>query len=530
MKTNRTVALILSICLLLMGSVPITASVDYNQKIRVGLKSKYEKVNSIEIHNHSLVLGYELNNIWQAEQVMTSNSGYIIEPATGYFLVSEAYYDTAEKCLDQVKSLKNQSFNAYVGNESPGIWKIYIGNNKTEEEAKTTLSQLQSIQEIDFTIEADNGLRTILRDGNNEYQYILENDFAQSSFATNDIIKGVSVIDLGDRSYRGIIEVGRYNKTGITAINVISMEDYLYGVVPSEIPSSWPHESLKAQAVAARSFAVYNAYINRKYSNEPYTICDTVTSQVYKGFDGESSACNQAVNETYQEVIYYGDSVIPAYFFSSSGGHTEDSQNVWSGTVAYLKGVPDIYETEPATQPWLQSLTSAEIKSLLAKNNVNIGDIIDIEVTSYTNAGRAMSLIIKGTQGEHELVKETMRVWLGLKSRKFDLIKSSDTPVESYEAANSASIKSALYKNAYVMDSSLQMTSLNLNNNQLIVVSSDNIHSIPTITGKSDTFTFVGQGSGHGVGMSQSGAKGMAQAGFTYKEILEYYYSGTTVK
>lgn len=528
MKHYRAISLALMLCILFIGGADASSSNEYNKKIRVGLKSLYEKVDAIEINNQSLILGYELNGEWKAEYVMTSNSGYTVKPASYHFLISQQYYETADECLKQVENLISQGYIAYAGNASPGIWKVYIGDAKTEDEAKTILNQVQLNSELNYEILKDNGLRTFLM--NQDTTIVLENSFSQSSFATNDIVKGVSVINLGSKSYRGIIEVGRYNKAGVTAINIVTMEDYLYGVVPSEIPSSWPKESLKAQAVAARSFAVYNTLINKKYTNEPYTICDTVSSQVYKGYTGESVACNQAVNETYQRVIYYGDSVIPAYFFSSSGGHTEDSQNVWSGTVAYLKGVPDIYETEPSVEPWLQAITSSEIKSLLAKNSVNVGDIVDVEVTSYTKAGRAMTLNIIGTSGEYELVKETMRVWLGLKSRKFNLVKSSDTPIESFDAVNSANTKTARYNNSYVIDGTMQTKSLDLNNDQLIILSSDNIHSIPTIAGKSNTFIFVGQGSGHGVGMSQSGAKGMAQQGFTYKEILEYYYTGAKVK
>lgn len=528
MKHYIIIALTLILCLLSIGGSTATSSIDYNKDIRVGLKSLYEKVDSIHINNQSLILGYELNSDWTSEYVMSSNSGYTIKPAAYYFLVSEQYFETVDDCLSKVKALNSKGYQAYAGNASPGIWKVYVGDASTESEAQSILNQVESLEGLNYEIVKDNGLRTFLT--NQETTLILENSYAHSSFKTNDIVKGVSVIDLGDRSYRGMIEVGRYNKSGVTAINIVSLEDYLYGVVASEMPSSWPKEALKAQAVATRSFAVYYAYINKKYTNEPYTICDTVTSQVYKGFNGESTACNQAVNETYQKIIYYGESVIPANFFSTSGGHTEDSQNVWSGTVGYLKAVPDIYETEPAVEPWVQSFTASEVKSLLAKNNVNIGNIVDIQVTDYTSSGRAMALKVIGTSGEHELVKETMRAWLGLKSRKFTLITSSDQSRTSFDAINSAGVKNAQYNNAYVMNSSMQATSLNLNNNQLIAISGDNIHSIPTLSGKSDTFIFVGQGSGHGVGMSQSGAKGMALQGFTYKEILEYYYTGTVVK
>lgn len=505
-----------------------TETVD-QQKIRVGLKSLYETVDKIEIHNTSVILGYEVNGQWQPEKELIDSTGFYVIPTTGYYLVSSTTFGSYESSQMQVDVLVQQGLSASAGSVSPGIWKVYIGSFSTVEEANSALSGISG--DITWEVTADNGLRTLIVAKQTGQKLVMENATYTAQFSTNDNVNQVAVINLGSRSYRGKMEIGRYKKAGVTAINVLPINQYLYSVVPSEIPSSWPIESIKAQTIAARNYAVYYTSIGSKYPNEAYDVCDTVSSQVYKGYTNESLAAIQAVNETAGKLIYYQDKIILANYFSTSGGHTEDSQNVWSGTVAYLTGVPDIYETEPEAKPWVITLKSSDIEATLAKNGVNIGTVLDVQVTSYTEAGRAMTLKIVGSSGNYELTKETMRTFLGLPSRKFTLVKEGYTPVKDFYAIQGISTVSTInIDTAYIQSSTGSPQQISSSLKQINIVSADNIASIPTMAGEAGTYIFVGMGSGHGVGMSQSGAKGMAKAGFTYDEILEYYFTGTEVK
>jgi stage II sporulation protein D len=390
--------------------------------------------------------------------------------------------------------------------------------------------EINSLYGLTYSVNGDNGQRTVM-----EYSYsypvIFENAYLQATFISNDLVDNVNVLNLGERSYRGKMEVGRYGGSQLTAINIVPLNEYLYGVLPGEMPSTWPLEAQKAQAVAARNYGIYYALLHEKYPDKAYEICDTTSSQVYKGFLIEEALAKQAVDETAGMLIYYSDTVIPAYFFSSSGGHTESSENVWSGEVPYLTGVSDIYETDPEREPWLVSLTANEIGDKLAKYDVNIGSILDVEVSGYSEAGRALSLNITGTNGEYELVKETIRYWLGFDSRKFTLVKSDYVPDTTYDVLGSNGNTTTMdYSNIYVIDGNNTTSKLSPVNSQVIVTSDENIYNYPTLTGQNDTYIFVGEGWGHGVGMSQSGAKGMAIAGFTYDQILEHYYTGTEVR
>ncbi len=510
------------------SSNKIYAKTDIPDYLRVGLIQYYEHVTSITLNNTTLIMGYEVKGGWVKEHMFTSETGYLFQPYTHFILISDQIYNTYEEALEQVQILRQQGFKAYVGSSTSSVWRVFIGDPKTKAEAQNILEQVGTASSLNFQIASDNGLRTMMVLSSLE-TVIFDNAILHSQFMTMDTTYGAPVLDLGERRYREKVEIGRYNDKGLTVVNVIDLEQYLYGVVPAEVGASWPIEALKAQAVAARSYALYDTINNT--SNHIYDVCDTTGSQVYKGFDIEKDTTNEAIDLTKHQLIYFGDLLVYSCFFSSSGGHTENSENVWSGTVPYLKGVPDIYETSPEKKPWVKEITATEIRDCLGRYDVYIGDIVDVVPLDYTDAGRVLNLRIVGTQGEHILTKETIRRYLNLYGRKFEVIKQGYQPKRKLTAMNAFDQSNEISINQmYVTSDSGQTNCLHDLEEQLIVISGNNIDNVPLIAGKDNTFIFVGQGWGHGVGMSQCGAKGMAYAGFNYKEILEYYYTGVEVR
>ncbi|WP_113676131.1 SpoIID/LytB domain-containing protein [Vallitalea guaymasensis] len=514
---------------LLCSSSNIYAEDNIIQELRVGLRQLYEEKESITVNNKVLNMGYVVQDEYISEQVFMSNDGFVFRAATSDYLISINSFDTYDKANESVKSLKGQGYKAYVGNASKGIWKIYI-EAQNSDEARIFLSKLNGKDGLTYEKVADNGCRTIMELSAGEC-LVMENTYQYPQFSSMSNDEDTNYIDLGDRQYRGRLEFGRYDESGITAINIVPMNYYLYSVLASEMSPSWPIEALKAQALAARNYAVYYMQKDSKYPNKPYVVCDKTNSQAYKGCSVEHPNTIIAVNETANKLIYYQGEVIQATFFSTSGGHTENSENVWNGTVPFMKGVPDIYEMQPAKKPWIVELTSEEIKQRLANYSIDIGDITDVIPMAYTDSKRVIDLKIVGTQGEHIINKETIRIWLGLYSRKFTLVKEDYSNKKMFNVMAAGSfVKVKNINNVYVATGSNSSRKLSVNDEQLIVVSGHNIDSIPTIAGKKDTYIFVGQGYGHGVGMSQSGAKGMALEGFTYDEILKYYYKGVDIK
>ncbi len=235
---------------------------------------------------------------------------------------------------------------------------------------------------------------------------------------------GVPLLKVNDTRYRGAIEVRRYSSSDMTVINEVTMQEYLYGVVPREIGGNSPKEAVKAQAIIARTFAAKN--YNRR-TDLGFNLTDTVSDQAYGGYSWENSNSNRAVDETDGMVAVYNGELIGGYYFSTSGGYTESSVNVWGGEFDYLSAVPDPYEpTDLSKTTWTVTFTASDIEKKLAEKGINIGQVKDLVVTEVSDAGRALSLDVVGTNGTKTYTKANIRSFLGLDSQWFTI--NGDAP------------------------------------------------------------------------------------------------------
>jgi stage II sporulation protein D len=216
-------------------------------------------------------------------------------------------------------------------------------------------------------------------------------------------------VALDGKRYRGSIEVA-VDRGRLRAINAVGLEAYLYGVVPDEVPDDWPEETLKAQAVVARSYALA---VRR---SGPFDLYADVRSQVYGGFDAEEATTTAAVKATAREIVTYGGEVATTYFFSTSGGRTADVADVWSGTpIPYLVSVPDPYDTASPHHRWGPvSFTTAKLRKELAVP----GRLLDLR-TRLNPSGRVGTLVAVGSGGESSLPATEVRTRLGLRSTWF---------------------------------------------------------------------------------------------------------------
>ena len=215
---------------------------------------------------------------------------------------------------------------------------------------------------------------------------------------------------IGDRWYRGTTQL-ILQEDGITAINHVGLEQYLYSVVGAEAVSSWPIEALKAQAVAARSYALYK---QSRESNGIYDVDTTVGTQVYKGLDSEYTTTHEAVNSTFGQVMTYDNEVILAAFHSSSGGYTENVEDVWSSPLPYLRAVVD-YDQESPVFEWQQVIPVSKIQSLVA----GIGRIKGLQPTTMTPRGRVVTMKVTGDRGSTIVSGKDLRKVLDLRSTLF---------------------------------------------------------------------------------------------------------------
>lgn len=325
----------------------------------------------------------------------------------------------------------------------------------------------------------------------------------------------------GRSNYRGILEVRRLTGSDMTVINILPIDHYLYGVVPAEIgPDSHP-EALKAQAVAARTYTLAN--LNR-HQNLQFDLCPTVACQVYKGKDREDPRSNKAVDDTSGKKIVYNGNLAQVFYFSSSGGRTEDSKNVWGGDIPYLKSVEDKYESGDSWHyNWEVTLTSEKIKERMQQLGNNIGDIAGVTVTKVSETGRAIELVVQGTSGKAVFLREKTRTVFSLDSQLYKITTDADISIKGI-GGQSENIQFSEKK----VITSGGLKTLGKLGKPVVVIGAGGIkNEIPVAP---TTYKFTGKGWGHAVGMSQEGAKGMANAGFTYEEILKHYFTGVEIE
>src|SRR3990172_1476414 len=277
-------------------------------------------------------------------------------------------------------------------------------------------------------------------------------------------------LKLNGRTYWGTLELRRVQNGSFQVINEVDLEDYVRGVVPAEMPFQWPMEALKAQAVAARSFALHQRSVR---SGALYDMEGTTDGQVYGGQGQETPRTNDAVKQTAGLVVAFNGEVAATFYHAVSGGMTEAGSEIWSlPDLPYLAGVACSYDQQAPMSSWVRVLGGGQIRSLLIQSGKDVGTVWGLVPGEKTASGRFRFLRIVHSSGMLTLKGEEFRRLLG-----YDRVPRTRFEVEQV----------------------------------------------------GNTFILQGSGSGHGVGMSQWGARELAQQGRSFREILQFYYPGTEV-
>ena len=367
----------------------------------------------------------------------------------------------AQKILEK---LQDDKMTALMVHEAKG-WNVFIGPYTSLMDAEDEMRYLDLDPREWATMRINNDLIRISDRKNNPILLYRDNAPLHISDLSTSINK--SIIQVGNEKYRGATTIRSLNGHLLTVINRLPIEQYLYGVVPREMPATWHIEALKAQAVAARGFALANI---GKFSHLGFDVCNTVNSQVYGGYNSEKTATTKAVDETYGKIMSANGELVIPYYHSNSGGHTESSENVWREAVSYVRGVDDPYSIDAPHGQWQETISLKELEIKLMQNQINIGSVLDLAIIELSPNGRVLELEIRGTQGSHTVFKQETRWIFDLKSNYF---------------------------------------TMTLNNNNVF---------------------FTGYGYGHGVGMSQHGARVMAESGFSWQQILQHYFTNIRIE
>ena len=350
--------------------------------------------------------------------------------------------------------------------------------------------------------------------------------------------RSLPLVGLGRRRYRGLVRVLPEGDR-LQAVNQLGLEHYLASVVGSEMPASWPAEALRAQAVAARTYA-----LAQLKPEAPFDLRSTVASQVYRGTEAETDSTRSAVAATRSLVLSHGGSLIDAVFHSSSGGSTENSGELWNRQLPYLVSVPD----RDKLSPWHQWSVRFEPEQLRRAFQETAG-ASRIEVLAASSTGRVRRARVIGPAGSLDLSGSELRQRLGLRST---LVQFRFEPplapgpaggitTATAEANAAASALSRGGNRAATGPSTAGLPAggpppppplpgTDGQGDRSTAAALD-----PTITGqlRQEPLTaplpaleVVGRGFGHGVGMSQWGAYGLALQGVSYVQILRHYYRG----
>lgn len=343
--------------------------------------------------------------------------------------------------------------------------------------------------------------------------------------------------------YRGCFEYRRIEGNNISVVNVVSMQDYIKGVIPYEMSPSWPLEALKAQSLCAKSYAMNSLNKHKAYG---FDLCATTDCQVYFGTGNASANSDRAVNETLGYYVYYGNKVAQTFFHSSDGGSTESAVNVWGTDIPYLQAVTDNYEdlSRATNGIWQYKYTKSSLTKILSDKGYSNGGIVDAYIDKFTPAGNVYRLTLVDSGGKKfNFERERART----------ILSSSSLGLYTYSqrytingAGSDAGGASALYI------AGAKETAAKNGTGELYAISADGVapvtgsmsdvrlrakngvYPLAVVSGESasssaDSYLISGRGWGHNVGMSQYGAKGMAERGFTFEEIIQFYFRGATV-
>ncbi len=329
------------------------------------------------------------------------------------------------------------------------------------------------------------------------------------------------LLSFDGRLFRGTLEIARDDEGDMIVVNTVATNEYLDSVVGSEVPSSWAPEALAAQAIAARTYLL--THLGR---HDAYDLEGDTRDQQYDGVMSEALSTTLAVRRTAGVVATYRGVPISALYSANAGGRTEDSENVFPNALPYLRGVPSPGDSVALASDWGRhgytwnlEYTPKQLRTFMARRGIDVGDLRTIQLLQVTAAGTVVRSRVIGSTGSRDIGKDGSRYYFGLKSGVFTASlhtndESEDVPVwdgvrlQDMDVLG-AELAGTLYTPAPRSDPEPDG-----------FVPSALRYRLP------DRWVFDGRGFGHGVGMSQWGAQGMALAGATHEQILTHYYKG----
>lgn len=553
---RRAAALALVLALLL-AALPVTAGAAASKTIRVGLFFGSNALPTANLANE-VGSGYRFGS-FSSDGTFTSVGSTAVEKITvckdaNLYLSGGSFYETPTSSaytligayhlqkpgtyasFDEAKAAAASypsGFPAYVNGAYVVRFEFYSSAaNAAADASKYSGATVVGSSKTCYTV-VETATGAILFEYDTGGGYLGIQPVADSSEAAQTWFKGYR--------YYGGFQYARRSGNDLTVVNFVPEDRYVTGVLPYEFVSSGGLESLKAGAVAIRTFA---RATTKHASSYGFDVCNTDDCQVYHGVYSGDYADNitSAATATAGQCIYYEGALIQALYFSSDGGSTEDSVNAWGTAYAYLTGKKDPYEATIsfAGQSWAYTVTPAQVKAMLNARGYNCGNIVNLAVTQTTACGNVNEIVITDDTGDtFTFQRDNVRVLQNISgityfSRSFTITATGDSanaPTGSgfpvYDG-NTTSTHSSVTVITGSGKTTVSAPATVITGSGTATMGSAG--DTPPGSSSGAGWVITGSGYGHNIGMSQWGAYAMAKQGYTYKEILQFYYTGVTIQ
>ncbi len=542
----------------------------------------YEEIFTIDYPEITVVCDDNLSKTAYTYSVYNGTSACVVG---GHHIETVESYATLEEARAALEFVENallaegsamHPFIAYIR----GSYKVRISDYSTEERIREKLLEIPLLcEQMEFTVTAPSKTGvSILRGGANTILFEFDDGGARKLGLTAMPRDGEKqyLRTPEKRLYDGVFVYERYVKDktdGVAITNLLPLEDYIAGVVPYEISPRWPAESLRAFAIAVRGYTVKNR--NRHFSSNGFDICNTTHCQVYRGIADANDAVFNAVKSTEGLVLCYGNTIVPTYYSSSTGGYTASAKDTWgSGDYPYLAARYTPWErySEHGKGLWVTKVSGTELAQYLRSRGYTklAGEsIVDIKINGFSGDGPYVySITFTDSSGNSVTVTRCDKVRGALtrylNSGNFIVGRGSLTysydEVVSIDMSGNISVTTGGYAplgegRAVLSASGLSMiedeklyvrtgSTLLFATGDIFVANGESCYyydmeSAPgvilrritkTEVADENTFIFAGKGWGHGVGLSQYGVYDLAVAGASAEQILKLYFPDLEIK
>lgn len=486
-----------------------------------------EFVSTYELEDENQITVLKNTNLWR------NDSTYSDVQLADYDEVIGAYCAQVDELfdLDEAEDLcrelrKDYDLNAYLCCVRNGF-RVRIGTYTSEREAENARGDLENMLDMDLNLRGPSATcYTVVATGTCDilYQFDMLGDYHLGIYPLSEQTW------FKKYKYYGGFEYYRASGNNINVINVVGLTDYVKGVIPYEMNPSWPAEALKAQALCAKSYSLNNLH---KHRSKGFDLCNTTDCQVYYGTNSSTEYSDDAVEAVEGLFVMYEGEVCQTYYHASSGGYTEDVSNIWGTDIPYLKAVEDTYLE--STRPFSFTADLDQISWILQTKGYVTKDVTDVYVSKYSAVGNVLALTVElkdgttktftGDRARTALNSPTLGFTVG--SHRYTI--NGGSPDDSVNINGMQVSINSLYaqgdgKKAQKIDMEDGLMALTANGLEDITITKP--EKVQNTNGK---YTITGTGSGHNIGLSQEGAKSMANRGFTFEEIIEFYFTGAEV-